>query len=84
MSDTIAQLRARSDDELIAAHDQLAKHTSVGTQHYEDELARRENARSASRVEALTETMKRLTVVITVLTAMNVVLTAVGVWAALR
>lgn len=41
MPHTIEKLRKMSDEELILAHDQLAKHTVVSTKYYVDELNRR-------------------------------------------
>lgn len=51
---------------MIEEHDRKAEHTVVGTQFYLDELARRQSDGIAKRIE-------RLTVVITILTAANVV-----------
>jgi len=65
MAPSLAQLRAMATDELIARHDKLATNTSVGTAYYLTELDRRESAKR----ERL---MLRLTVVITVLTVVNV------------
>jgi hypothetical protein len=84
MVDSIADLRRRTDEELIAAHDALAPHTVVGTGYYVEELARRENARTADRIEQLTERVTRLTWVITILTALNVVVACVSTYAVLR
>ncbi|WP_431826371.1 hypothetical protein [Microbacterium algeriense] len=43
---TIKELRAMPDDELIAEHDAHARHTSVGTSYYMEELDRRSRDRS--------------------------------------
>ena len=62
---TIAELRSRSDEELIEQHDVLAKGTGVGTGYYLDELRRREADRQGER-------MLRLTWIVTALTVVNV------------
>ena len=64
MSMTYGELRAASDEELIQAHDQLAKSTGVGTGYYLAELNRRGSDR-------LDRSIKRLTMV-------NVALVVVG------
>ncbi|MGA6128822.1 MULTISPECIES: hypothetical protein [unclassified Microbacterium] len=73
---TIDQLRAASDEELIAEHDRHAKHTSVGTGYYMEELDRRSRERSteaANRLAAeshrLAKQSQRLAVASTVLSA---------------
>lgn len=71
MSHRIADLRAASDEELIAAHDELAAHTVPGVNYYLEELARREVGRRERRME-------RLTVVILVLTVANVAAVIAG------
>jgi hypothetical protein len=45
MSETLAELRSLSDDDLIRRHDELAKRTAVGTNHYLQELSRRDQDR---------------------------------------
>ena len=45
MSESFEELQNMSEEELIKQHDERAKHTVVGTQHYQDELARREAIR---------------------------------------
>ena len=53
---TYRELRAASDDDLIAAHDQMSRNTVVGTSYYLDELNRRDT-------ERLDRSIRRLTVV---------------------
>jgi len=65
MAPTLKQLRAMSDQELEELHDRAATHTEVGTQWYIDEVRSRELARQ-------TQTLVRLTWVITALTVANV------------
>jgi hypothetical protein len=69
---TVAQLRALSEDELVGLHDQMATETNRvidDVRYYLEELARRESERR----ERL---MVRLTWVITVFTAVNLLLVA--------
>ena len=77
-------LRKMPESELVELHDRLATNTSVGVIYYLDELARREAARSESRIECLTEKVRFLTVVVTILTAITTVASIVGMIASLR
>jgi hypothetical protein len=65
----LADLRRLSDEELEEHHDWHARETNVPVrvEYFLDELARRESRRR-------TDTMVRLTEVITVLTAVNIVM----------
>jgi hypothetical protein len=76
MAETIAELRNLTDEEIIRRHDENAIHTIVGTQHYLDELARRDAVRQGERMEKLTGSIDWLTRVITVATIVGVLLTA--------
>lgn len=67
MSETIADLRAMSDDQLIDNHDRHASGTVVGTRHYLDELRHRDAARSEQRMIALTAQIRTLTWIIAIL-----------------
>ena len=80
MAETIEELRSLPDEEIIKRHDAQAVHTVVGTQHYLNELARRDAVRQGERMEALTRSINVLTVVITIATVVGVALTA---WAVL-
>lgn len=42
MSRSIRDMRAATDDELIAEHDEIARNTFVGTGYYLEELHRRQ------------------------------------------
>ena len=72
MAHVWADLRALSDDELIAEHDVLAKTTVVGTRHYIDELRYRQQARVASQIKNLTWVILGLTGIVTIATIVNV------------
>ena len=67
-----------SDQELVARLDDLARGTQVGTQFYLDELRRRETDRQTAAMLGLINTIRRLTWVIAVLTVVLTVLTAVS------
>jgi hypothetical protein len=67
MSYKIRELRALSDDELIALHDQAAEHTFVGISYFLDELHRRDSAaaiRSAHRLATASTALSVVSVVI--------------------
>lgn len=72
MSFKYADLRSKSDEELIKIYDGLSRVTSVGIDYYANELQRRE-------MEKINKTMVRCTVAVTVMTAAMLILTAVNV-----
>jgi hypothetical protein len=79
---TLAELRAMSEEELIRRHDEHET-WSAGPGYYLDELARRDAARQTAIMVRSTETIRRLTwciagltLVVTVLTAISVVIVA--------
>jgi hypothetical protein len=74
----IAQLRAMNDEELVARLDIIATSTQVGTQFYLDELRRRETDRQTAAMLRFTDTIRRLTWVVAVLTIVLTILTAVS------
>jgi hypothetical protein len=67
----IDRLRAMSDQELIAEHDRVAEHTQIGTEFCPSELARRDAARQTAKVVKLTRVITWLTGIMTVLTALS-------------
>ena len=73
MASPLKDLRALTDDELIRRHDAAAQHTVVGTNHYLQELARRDQERQ-------TRSTNRLNVVMTVLTFVTAVEAVVSIW----
>jgi cytochrome c oxidase assembly factor CtaG len=73
MSLTYAEIRDRRDDDLVQEHDELAKHTIVGVDYYLEELRRREAKRQTNSMRRLTWVMAMLTLVIAGLTAANLV-----------
>ncbi|WP_091648009.1 hypothetical protein [Micromonospora pallida] len=56
----IEDLRAATDEELIAEHDRHARHTVVGTAYYVDELDRRERRRAIEASDRLARRAYRL------------------------
>lgn len=80
MSEPLQELRALSDEELVRRHDQRAKHTVVGVNHYLAELARRDQDRQTSAMLQYTQQIKRLTVVVTAATVLNAVVFAWQAW----
>lgn len=76
MAETIEQLRSLPDEEIIRRHDEQTHiaRTSYGTQHYLNELARRDAVRQGERMERLTISINRLTWVVTGATIVGVVL----------
>ena len=83
MAPSYRQLLEMSDDQMITAHDALAKQTTLGISYYLDELRRRATDRQTQRLVELTVAIERLTRVVTVLTAVSVVLGALALLGAL-
>ena len=76
MAYAIEALRALSDDQLIADHDEKAKFTTVGTDYFMDELDRRSRERALEAANRLARRSFWMTVASTVL---SLVATAVAV-----
>ena len=70
---TYSELRDKSDEELTHLFDATTVNTEVGLGFLRDELARRESERQYKRMLSVTGQMRWLTIVITVLTAVNVI-----------
>ena len=66
MARPLQELRAMTEDKLIAAHDATAKNTVVGLNYYLDELLRREQYRQTQAMIKLTDQTKKLTFAIVV------------------
>lgn len=73
MSETLKGLRELPLEELIKRHDAAAPHTMVGVAYYLEEIARRDAVRQIEETIRLTRVITSLTAVIAVLTAINVV-----------
>lgn len=79
MAESISELRQMTDEELIRHHDKLTGNTVVRTAHNLQELARWDAVRQGNRSEGLTQTMTRLTWIITIRSVINVTATVVAV-----
>lgn len=77
MAETIRELQVLSTEQLIQKHDEIAAGTTVGTNHYLAELARRDQQQTNCELLRLSRTMTRLTWVITFATIINVILVCV-------
>ncbi len=73
-AETITELREMNDDELIEKHDELAKATVVGTQHYLQEIYRRDQERVAEKMLHYTKWIGVMTGVVTIATIVNVII----------
>jgi hypothetical protein len=82
MSRSLSNLRALSDAELVAEHDEHAKHTVVGTSYYIEELSRRAQERDAKAMREMAEASHQLSVRAFWLTVASTVLSVLAVIAA--
>jgi hypothetical protein len=74
MSLSINDLRALTEEQLIAFHDQAAVHTVVGTDYWMDELHRRDQMRAIAASTALARQSYWLTIANTLLALVAVVI----------
>ena len=74
----IEDLRELSEDELMRRHNASMQDRAAHYNIFLDELARREAVRQGERMEDLTQSINRLTWVITIATIFGVLLSAVG------
>lgn len=72
MAYSLRELRKVSEEELIAAHDSIAKTTAPGINYYLDELARREQGKQTAAILEYTKWLTLMTIVITIATIINV------------
>ena len=85
---TLAEWRKLPDAELVRRFDLLVTDTTtglrwiMGAQDYLDELGRRDAQRINDQMLTLTRDMHRMTVVITVLTIVNLIVAAVAIYVA--
>lgn len=76
-SPSLKELRAMSEDQLIENHDILATRgagTTVGTQYFLDEIARREQSKQTEAMLSYTRWITRMTVLVTLATILNLVI----------
>lgn len=81
MAPKLADLRAKTDEEVVAIYDDVAKHTGVGLQFYLDELVRRETERTNQRLVILTDQIRLLTLATT---AASIIALTIAVVALIR
>lgn len=82
MSRSLSDLHALSDDQLIAEHDEHAKHTVIGTNYYVEELSRRAQERDALAMRQLAQASHSLSIRTLWLTVASTVLSVLAVIAA--
>jgi len=75
----IDNLHSMTNEELIQAHNRDMGNRAAHYNIYLDELTRRETRRHSTRMEALTESINRLTRIITIATIAGVLLTALNI-----
>ena len=69
----VEELRKLPDEELIAAHDRLAKNTDVGISYYLTELDRRNQARQTEAMLKYTRQITWMTAAVTIATIINLI-----------
>ncbi len=76
MTHSYREFRELTKDELVREYDRLATSTQPGLSFIREELARREFEEQNQRMLKMTHQMRVMTIVITVLTFLNVALVA--------
>lgn len=66
------ELKNRDIESLKKSYDQIAKTTNLDLNFYREEIARRENQEFNSKIKSMTSQMRNMTVLITVLTIINI------------
>lgn len=69
-----SELKSLSKEELIKIYDNHTKNTVVGSQHYLDEIERRERGEENKIMMDMTRQMRNMTIGILILTVLNVFL----------
>ena len=72
MAMTFEDLMSKSDEEIIKLHDKVAENTCEYLSYYLDELNRRAVKGSSEKIERMTRQMLCFTVLIFILTVINV------------
>jgi len=73
MSHTIKELQEMSDEQIVTEHDRLAQETSIGIKYFLHEVERRAQNRQTEAMLLYARRMSKLTVLITILTVVNVI-----------
>lgn len=74
MSESLKDLRALSDEEIIRSHDSLAGSTQVGVNHYLREMTRRDQDRQTKAMLIFTKWITIMTIAVMLFTLANVVI----------
>ena len=74
MSESVKDLRAFSDEELIERHDNQANSTQVDVNYYLQEIARRDQDRQTKAMLSFTKWITIMTVTIMIFTIVNAVI----------
>jgi hypothetical protein len=69
---TFSELQKLSDEKIIERYDQAAERTVVGTEFYLRELSRRDTRRQSATLLKFTQQIRTLTIVVALLTLVNV------------
>ena len=72
MADTYAEISRLSKEDLIALYDQKAQSTQVGLEFVKQEIWRRDSDRLNRNIERMTYRIHWLTIIMTILTVINV------------
>ena len=72
MAESLAELRALSDDEVVERYDKQARTTVVGLNFWMEELNRRYQQRQTDSMLRLTKWITLMTVIVTIATLVNV------------
>lgn len=84
MADKYAEVQALTLEQLKARYDQIAQSTVVGLGFYREEIARREAEAQNGRMLAFTKQMRDMTIAIMAMTAVNIVVAGISLFAVLR
>jgi len=74
MAEDLKTLRDLPDDILIRKHDEIAKVTVVGTNHYLAEIARRDQDKQTKAMLKYTWWITVMTVIMTIATIVNIII----------
>ncbi len=78
IAQTLKELKALDDEELLKLHDRVAKNTQVGVGYYLEELRARQLARYTRRLDRLTIGIFIMTAVVTIATLLNLLIVFVS------
>ena len=82
MASTYKELRRLSEDQLVQQYDDMARSTQIGLDFLREEIARRTTEKQTEQTLAATRQMRTLTIVIGILTLVNVITVVIQVFCA--